>query len=266
MWRSEGVVAEELTAEQALRIEPQLSPHLQRVCRLPEMAQVRNPRHLKALLTGCAARNVQLIPGCSVVGFTSARERVVSVRTSNGEMSAGEYCVAGGAWSGQLLAEAGCTLDIEPVRGQIVQLSATPLPFQHVIECGPRYLVPRPDGRILVGSTEEWVGFEKRNTAAGISGLIEFATELVPSLAQAKFERAWAGLRPGTRSGHPWLSPVPQINNLFVAAGHFRSGLQLSPGSAILMSQMILRHEPAMETDAFACAACPTPSASRTSC
>ena len=252
-WRDEGVEVEELTPDELFRYEPALSRSIVAGFRLPEKCQVRNPRHLKALLAGAAARGVELLPGTPVIGFDREAERVVAARTMQETHSAGQFVVASGAWSQQLLADAGCPIPIEPVRGQIVLLQAEPLPFRHVIGLGARYLVPRPDGRILVGSTEEWVGFDKRNTAGAVAGLIKFATELVPSLADARYERSWAGLRPGSVDGLPSIGQVPGTENLFVAAGHFRSGLQLSPATAMLIRQLILGQEPSIPLAVFAC-------------
>jgi glycine oxidase len=163
------------------------------------------------------------------------------------------FCVAGGAWSKPLLADFGVDVSIEPVRGQIVLLSQSPVPFRCVIQDGARYLVPRPDGRILIGSTEEHVGFLKENTAGAIAELIEFATARVPQLAAARVERTWAGLRPGSADGLPYMGQVPGTENVFVAAGHFRSGLQMSPGSALLMRELILGSETSISLEPFAC-------------
>jgi len=112
-----------------------------------------------------------------------------------------------------------------------------------MLESGRRYLVPRTDGLILVGSTEEHTGFEKGNTAAGVAELIEFACELVPELRHQELVRCWSGLRPGSADDLPLLGHVPGYRNLFVAAGHFRSGLQMSPGTARIMSA-VMRQEP----------------------
>jgi glycine oxidase len=105
---------------------------------------------------------------------------------------------------------------------------------------GARYLVPRPDGRVLVGSTEENVGFDKRTTAAAIGELLGFAFTLVPELAAAHVERTWAGLRPGSPDGLPFLGRVPGFDNLFVAAGHYRAGIQLSPGTGLVLKELLL--------------------------
>ncbi|MBW3540272.1 MAG: glycine oxidase ThiO [Planctomycetes bacterium] len=244
LWQSEDVPVESLGAEELRRLEPALADDFSRGLRLPTMAQVRNPRHLKALASACAELGVRLLEGQQVLGFERRGGRIAAARTPSGPVAAGQFCVTAGAWSRQVLEPLGAALRVEPVRGQIVLLSAQPLPFRHVINDGPRYLVPRPDGRILVGSTEEHAGFEKRNTAAAIAGLIEFAVGVVPALAEAAVERTWCGLRPGSADGLPYLGRVPDTENLFVAAGHFRSGLQMSPATGRVMRQLMLEEEP----------------------
>jgi glycine oxidase len=120
-----------------------------------------------------------------------------------------------------------------------------------VLLWGSRYLVPRPDGRVLVGSTEEDVGFEKRTTAAAIAELLLLASHLVPGLASAHVERCWAGLRPGSPDGLPFLGAVPGFDNLFVAAGHFRAGIQLSPATALVMKELLLGQAPTLPMEPF---------------
>lgn len=251
-WRQEGIEVEPLPAERLFELEPELNRSIADGLRLPQLAQVRNPRHLRALIAGCAARRVRLVSGSPVVGFDRQNDRIIAVRTPDRPYSAEQFCICSGAWSRHVLAAAGGDVPVEPIRGQIVLLSMQPLPFRHVIEHGPRYLVPRPDGRILIGSTEERAGFDKQNTASAVAELIDFGCQLVPKLARARFERAWAGLRPGSPDGRPYLGRVPGTENLFVAAGHFRAGLQLSPGTALVMRQLLLGEEPAVALDEFA--------------
>jgi glycine oxidase len=140
---------------------------------------------------------------------------------------------------------------VRPLRGQLVLLAMQPSPIEHVINVGARYLVPRGDGRVLVGSTEEVAGFDKRTTAAGVGGLVEFAIDVVPALAGATFERAWAGLRPQSADGLPYLGRVGAVENLFVAAGHFRAGLQLSPITAELMTQLLIGRQPDLPLEPY---------------
>jgi glycine oxidase len=134
----------------------------------------------------------------------------------------------------------GWRLGIRPVRGQIALLNTGTALFQRILLKGKRYLVPRPDGRVLVGSTEEDAGFDKRTTAGAIHGLLDFAIQMVPSLVDIPLERCWAGLRPGSPDGLPYIGSVPGIDNLFVAAGHFRAGIQLSPATGLVLKELFL--------------------------
>ncbi|MGC1273129.1 MAG: glycine oxidase ThiO [Planctomycetaceae bacterium] len=246
-WRSEAVPAEPVDAAD---LEPALGVGGPAI-HLPSQSQIRNPRHLKALIASCAAQNVELIPNVPAVAWEIDGDRVTGVRTPQGIVRSDRYCVASGAWSGGLLEPIGIELPVRPIRGQIALLRAVPLPFTRIVEVGSRYLVPRPDGRILVGATEEDVGFQKRNTTVAVGDLLAMAIELCPALADATLERCWAGLRPGSPDGLPYLGRLPDFANLFVAAGHFRSGLQMSPGTARLMRQILLDQPTEFPLDEF---------------
>jgi glycine oxidase len=249
-WRGAGVSAQRLTALQVTALEPQVATTLGDVWHLPELAQLRNPRHLQALIAGCTAK-VRLLPQCPVLAVEAGGRRVTGVRTPNGVFHAGQVLLAGGSWTDALLEPLGCRAGIVPVRGQIALLHMQPVPVHCVLLCGSRYVVPRPDGRILVGSTEEWVGYDKRTTAAAIGELLSFAIKLVPVLGGAALERSWAGLRPGSRDGLPSLGPVPGWQNLFVAAGHFRHGIQLSAGTGLLMKELLLGQKTTLDCSPF---------------
>ncbi|MFO0918765.1 MAG: FAD-dependent oxidoreductase [Planctomycetaceae bacterium] len=239
-WQAEGVTVEPLTGAAIRERFPCLAESITEGFFLPDMGQVRNPRHLKALAAACGQRGVELLPGHPVVGIQRHGERIVSVKTPQRIFEAREFVFAGGAWSSQLMQQAGVDFAVEPVRGQMVLLEARPLPFRAVIEQGKRYLVPRPDGKILVGSTEERAGFVKENTAEAIAALIRFGTDLVPLLKSARFDRAWSGLRPHRIGELPYLGRIGGLQNACVAAGHFRSGLQMSPITAVLIRQVVL--------------------------
>lgn len=249
--RSEGVECERVDDRDLRRLEPGLSAEIDSACHLPAMGQVRNPRHVAALVSGCATRGVNLSEGETAFEFETDGDRVTGVRGPNGTHRAGRFCLAGGAWTSALLGPLGLELPVWPVRGQIVLLRTRRPVLRRVVECGPRYLVPRPDGRLLVGATEEHVGFEKRTTAGAVADLIAFAVDLVPELADAEVEQAWAGLRPGSPDRRPFLDRVGSFENLFVAAGHFREGLQTSPATAVLMREMILEQPLSFSPEPF---------------
>jgi glycine oxidase len=250
-WRGEGIVFEELAGDELSRRYPDLSPSVRRAYFLPDMAQLRNPRHLKALQAACAARGVHMRPGCPVQRLVLEGNRIEGVETDQGRLTAERYLLATGAWSDALLGSLGWRPGIRPVRGQIALLNTGTTGLRPLLVHGKRYLVPRGDGRVLVGSTEEDAGFEANTTAVAIAQLLQFATSLVPNLAGAAVERCWAGLRPGSPDGKPFLGAVPGMDNLFVAAGHFRSGIQLSPATALVMKQLLLGEIPTIPLQDF---------------
>jgi glycine oxidase len=250
-YSKEGVVWAPVTVSQTLEIEPALTGTFHVAYHIPDMAQVRNPRHIKALAAACARRGVQLNTGVMAYGFEVDGDRVIGIRTQEGRIAAANTVVTAGAWSGGLLQSLGTALPVKPIRGQIALVTTdTPL-LRHVIMMGKEYLVPRLDGRVLVGSTEEDVGFECRATPAGISGLLDSAISICPALGQAHLERAWAGLRPGSPDSKPFIGPVPGYGGILVAAGHFRAGLQLSPVTGLLVKQLLLGQPTPVALHAF---------------
>jgi glycine oxidase len=192
-----------------------------------------------------------MLSGVAAEDFEIHGGRIRQVQTTSGPMSAGCVCIATGAWSQGLVARLGAEPKVKPIRGQIALLSTRQPVFKHVINEGPRYFVPRPDGRLLVGSTEEDAGFDRSTTAGALAGLLDFAIGLAPSLADAKLECTWAGLRPSTPDGQPYIGRVAGLDNAFVAAGHFRSGLHLSTGTAVVMSQLIRGLAPQIDLTPF---------------
>ncbi len=252
-WRDEGIRVEDATGQGIERSAPGLSRQFTNAVFLPDFAQARNPRHLKALATACRALGVRIVEHVADLQLTVSSDRRVSASTTDGTMHADRVCVTAGAWTTRLLQPLGFALPVRPVRGQIVQLRVDTLPFSCVIEQGRRYLVPRADGLILVGSTEEHVGFVKQNTTEGVSGLLCFAESLLPALRHAQLVRSWSGLRPGSPDELPYLGQVPTFDNLFVAAGHFRSGLQMSPGTGQILADLLVDQKPAIALDGLAC-------------
>jgi glycine oxidase len=249
--RGEGAVCDVLTGDALRQCEAALSHDISGAVYFPDMAQVRNPRHVKALVAACTARGVAMLPDTPVHGLERQGDRITRARNVSGDLHADRFLLTAGAWTDGLLAGLGIETGIAPVRGQIALLR-TPAPLlRHILQCGSEYLVPRDDGRVLAGSTEEHVGFDKRTTAEAIGALLAMAVRLVPGLASATVERCWAGLRPGSPAGRPVLGGVPGTHNLYVAAGHFRSGIMLSPGTAQVMADVLQGRQPVIPLDSF---------------
>ncbi len=241
-----------LSAEHAVAVEPHLTRSQRGALLDPDAAQVRNPRLLAALRSACAARGVQIREHAAVRTLRLDAGRAVAARLDAQDVHADWIVLAAGAWSTQLFVESDESVRVHPVRGQIVLLEQTPPALRHVVQAGKSYLVGRDDGRVLIGATEEPdAGFDKRPTAEGVSKLLDFALRTVPELRRAVLVTAWAGLRPGTPDGRPYIGPHPHAANLLVAAGHMRSGLTLAPVTAELITQLVLGRAPQLPTAPF---------------
>ena len=256
MFREVGIEIHALSPAELARHEPALQPvaesqTLRAAYLTPGESQLRNPHHMAALVAACRKRGVVIHDDVEARQFEVKRGGIRQVTTSAGSFTAGCYCVTAGPWTYQLLRRLDVESGILPVRGQMVLFRCPERPFSRVINEGPRYLVPRDDGRVLVGSTEEEVGFDKGTTAEAIAELQSFAMTLIPGLQPAQVEKSWAGLRPGTFDGLPYLGRLPELDNAFVAAGHFRSGLHLSPATAVVMSQLIRGEQPQIDLSPF---------------
>lgn len=250
-WRAEGIAYERIPPGDFGRVEPALNPQLRSVYFLPDRAQVRNPRLLRALMEAAHRRGARLIPHRGVRGFTISRGRITAVRTEAGDIACGPVIMAAGAWSGGLLEPAGVHAPTPPLKGQIVLLKADRPLLRRVVEHGRNYLVPRDDGRILIGATEEDVGFDDRTTALAARDLLDQALRLCPVLGDATIETTWAGLRPGSIDTRPYIGTAPGLANLVLACGHKRAGLQLAPATAELVVDVVLGRPPRIDLGPF---------------
>jgi glycine oxidase len=187
-----------------------------------------------------------------VTGFHAGKDRIEAVSTAGGEIRADRYVVAGGAWSGKLLGDQALGLDIRPVRGQILLFKAEPGLLNHIIYREGRYLVPRLDGHILVGSTLEEAGYDKSCTPEAREALMAFALDTLPPLLEAQVVRQWSGLRPGSPGNLPTVSRHPSLQNLYVNSGHFRYGVTMAPASAELLTELMLDKPTTLEARPYA--------------
>lgn len=219
---------------------------------LPGEMQIRPSRHLHALEASCRVRGVTVEQG-DVRKFVLRGTRVERAVTASGEISADAWVLAAGAWTGGLLASFGTEIDTRPIRGQIVLFRLACPMGSHVVNRGLDYVVPRPDGRLLVGSTIEDVGFDAVTTPGTVARLVDVAGSLFGDLVRgAPIERAWAGLRPGSFDGAPTIGRVPGFDNLFVSAGHFRAGLHQSTGSAVFLADQMTGRPTLLDPAPFA--------------
>ena len=209
-WRPHGAEFEELARNETAATLPHARSGLVRGFFIPGMAQVRNPRHVKALIAACQLRGVILSPNNSRAASRSGRRSFSGRRNESGtdDGRAVPSLPAAHRRPG-LLESVGWHPGIRPIRGQIALLHPDRSPIRSLILCGKRYMVPRLDGRILVGSTEEDVGFDARTTATAIADLLEFSETLVPDLASAPAGTLLGRLASGSADGLPYLGVVP---------------------------------------------------------
>ena len=207
---------------------------------LPQIAQVRNPRLIKALRRRLEIAKVKVIEHCEVSAWKISRHQLASVVTPRGEFSAAGYIVCGGAWSKHIMGNFSLCLDIKPVRGQMLLFKAQPGFLTNIVLQNDTYLIPRKDGHILLGSTVEHVGFDNSTTEEAKNQLLSWAAKLFPQLTEKLLVRQWAGLRPGSPENIPTIDRHPQLDNLFINSGHYRYGVTMAPGSARLLVNLLL--------------------------
>ena len=241
MLNEEGIAASFLSKDKLLAIEPTLDPdQFQAAYLLPDEMTLRNPRHVKALAKACELRGVRIDTQCEVLDFESSDGIITGLRTTAGPVTGGQYCITSGALSSELLKQVtAIPTGIVPIRGQMILFEASKSLIHHILSEGSRYLVPRADGKVLAGSCEEEGGFQKGTTPEILNQLADFAYSLVPALKEHEITMSWSGLRPGSFDGMPYIGKIPNIDNLFMASGHFRSGIHLSTGTAVLMADLL---------------------------
>lgn len=243
---------ERVTDEALAELQPGLTPPAGPALWWPDLAQVRNPRLLQALVRGLALnKRVTLHAGLAVTGLLDEGDVVRGVRAEGRELRADAVVVAAGAWSAALLGPVAGGWDIAPVRGQMLLFKAPPDLVRRIVLADGHYLVPRRDGRVLAGSTLEYVGFDKSTTPAAYRDLHAAALRLVPGLADCPVERHWAGLRPGSPAGVPLIGAHPARRGLYVNAGHFRNGVVTAPASARLLADLLLGRPPVLDPAPF---------------
>ncbi|KAF0866917.1 glycine oxidase ThiO [Pseudomonas sp. LD120] len=232
---------------------PVLGSGYQQAIYMADVANVRNPRLVKSLKAALQALpNVQIDEQCSVTGFIRDGQQVQGVYSSAGDIHADQVVLCAGAWSGELLGSLGVALPVEPVKGQMILYKCAASFLSCMVLAKGRYAIPRRDGHILVGSTLEHEGFDKTPTACALESLKASAVELIPALAEAEVVGHWAGLRPGSPEGIPYIGPVPGFDGLWLNCGHYRNGLVLAPASCRLFCDLLLGNPPIIDPAPYA--------------
>ena len=257
---SEGIRA--ITSEEALRLEPKLTPPPEQAYTMHERAV--DPRDLVAALRVAVERaGVEVVTGETVERIQVEQGRLSSVVTQRATYAAAKAVNCAGAWAAQIAPQiAGTKLPTAPVKGHMValafpeELAMPPAEreqrrvLRHVLRSRWCYIIPRSNGRYVVGSTVEPAGFDKSLNAYRVKRLQEAAAKLIPNFAKAKIAEAWTGLRPGTPDNLPLLGET-SIPGYYAATGHYRDGILLTAVTAEVMTAVILDNSSPVELTRF---------------
>ncbi len=238
--RRAGLAVERLSAEDARRAEPFISPDVREALYFRNDWQVENRRLLLALKTYAERNHFDIRESTHVEALMVENGRVCGVETGRDIIRADKTIVATGAWTSLIkVGDADLPLRIEPVRGQIITFQTAKRLFQRVIYSRRGYVVPRTDGRLLAGSTSENVGFDKNVTKDAAAGLRDIACEIAPSIAGLAVTDHWAGLRPVASDELPVIGEFSGIRDLVVATAHYRNGILLAPMTAKVVCEHV---------------------------
>ncbi len=253
-WEASGVRVEPWTPEDLEKFVPALANRARDITLaawVPDEVQIRNPDHLRALDASCLKRGVVIRRDARVSGIRLQDDRYESICDNAEPVYSRRVCLASGAWTSRLLESMGVPIGTLPVRGQMLLYKLPERIFEPILYEGTRYLVPRDDGHVLAGSTLEQAGFDPSTTPQAIGDLKQFAASWFDELCDSRLVDSWAGLRPATYDGFPYIGPIPGYENAWAACGHFRSGLLMSTGTAVLIRQLINGEEPLFDLSPF---------------
>jgi glycine oxidase len=240
-----------LTAAQVKKLAPHVNCTADDNLWMPSIAQVRNPRLLKALYASLQKNKVEIKTNCAVTGFLQQGDAVTGVQTTQGTFTADNVIITAGAWTADLLAKLGLVAPIFPVRGQILLWQLTENLLSTIISAGEHYLIPRQDKYILAGGTTEQVGFDDSTTPEAYDDIYAYAIKLLPELKDQPVVKHWAGLRPGSADGIPYVGAIPGIKNLWINAGHYRNGLNMAPAATELLMDLMFGRKPILSSEPY---------------
>ncbi|MBI3324930.1 MAG: glycine oxidase ThiO [Candidatus Omnitrophica bacterium] len=249
-WQAKlGLAVERWTPAEIRRQEPAVDGRLVAGFFFPLESQVDNARLMDALAVACRKAGVTVMEGATVTRLAIERGRVKGALTNRGLFRAQVAVNCLGSWAGfdwRLQAA------VSPARGQILAYDAPKGLLRHAVMATNSYGVQRRNGRLLVGSTIELVGYDKRVTLDGMERILSGFRQFIrpEALARCTFQEAWAGLRPHSADGLPIIGPT-RITGLYAAFGHFRHGILLAPLTARLMAESIVTSRSSFDLSPF---------------
>jgi glycine oxidase len=238
-----GLRVEHLSARETLQAEPFVTPDVRESLFFPNDWQVENRRLLQGLRKYAELNQIEIVENAEIVNLLIENNRIIGAETVDEKFFAATVVLATGAWTALIKSESVVLPDVKPIRGQMISYQTAKRLFNKVIYSPRGYIVPRADGRILIGATVEDVGFDKSVTDAGTNFLRETSLEISPSLGNLEIHEKWAGLRPAAADGLPILGAFSEVENLFIATAHYRNGILLAPLTAKIIAEKIVENK-----------------------
>lgn len=237
--RAHGEEVDWVSSSELRNREPALSQHIKGSMYMPNDGNVSAPHLSSALAHAAAVLGTDILEHTEVYDFIKEKNRIIGVQTMSESFYASETIVAGGAWSKQLVNTVDTNLNTFPVKGECFSVRLKVSPINGTIFAKNCYIVPKPGGRLVIGATEQAHTFDEAVSLHGISKLMNAAINLIPELKNAQWEKAWAGIRPQTVDGIPYLGRHPLFHGLSIATGHYRNGILLAPITGLQMAELL---------------------------
>ena len=245
--------SEQLNRQQLEQVNPHISTQFQQAIYFPQLANIRNPRLLQSLIQYLKQHPlVRFFEHCPIEKLITQHDQVQGIQSKNGQQFFADHVVlASGAWSQYWAAETQSKIPVQPIQGQMLLFKATKDWLPTMCMNRVMYLIPRLDGHIVCGSSMAECGFNAAVDEQTQQYILNACLEMVPELAQFPIVKRWAGLRPSSPHGIPYIGAMPNMQNLWANFGHFRNGLCMAPASAQLLRQMILRQPTLLDPAAY---------------
>lgn len=246
-----GAKAIVLGKEELNELEPELSEEIIGAIHYPEEAHVYAPDYVKALEVACRKCGVKIFEHLENVKLEKATKPALLSASNGMSFEADKLVIATGAWALEQADVLNVSLPIVPIRGQICAYTLEHNRIHHILYTSQGYLVPKANGTIVNGASEDIVGFQTDVTEKGIKRLTNWNGKILPFLKNEKPFHTWAGLRPATQDGYPFIGALTQYPNIYMACGHYRNGILLSAITAKLVAELLSEKAPSVSLSSF---------------
>ena len=249
--RQSGLSVQALDRREAIAAEPLLSDKVEGAVSFPEEAHVNSRSLVMALADAAGRHGASFATGRPVTSVIRDGDKVAGVRCADQTVSTRTVVLAAGPWSSLFGEVLGLSIPVSPAKGELLLVRPEGRLPHRIVYSKHAYLIPTPRGEAILGTTTEFVGYDKRSTLAGVGAILSGVSQLVPTVGSATLLRAWAGLRPHTPDELPLLGRHPRIEGLILATGHHRNGILLGPLTGRLVQELILGRPPSIPLDPF---------------